>query len=231
MKKIGLIGGIGPESTLIYYKQLVNKASHQKGETFLPPLTIESLSVFEVLGFCERGDNNGLSDYLMAGIDSLVLSGAELIALTGNTPHIVFDQLQARSPVPLISIVESASQWAQQNGVKKALLLGTTFTMQHTFFHQVFDQKTIELVVPSDNDIMMIGHKIATELEHGVINPQTRTFLLNVIHQMIEQNDIDCVILGCTELPLLFQGVSLPVTVLDTLSVHVDDLLRIAMST
>ena len=104
MKKIGLIGGIGPESTLLYYKKLVYQLQREVGPTFFPHLAIESLNVFDVLAFCENKDLEGLVSYLMNGINNLIVGGAEVIALTGNTPHIVFDQLQKSSSVQLISI-------------------------------------------------------------------------------------------------------------------------------
>lgn len=229
MKKIGLIGGIGPESTLIYYKSIVYKANAIVGHKFFPKLTVESINVFDVFDFCNKSDFAGLTDYVMQGVNNLVASGAEIIALTGNTPHIVFEQLQAKSPVPMLSIVEVASQWAKAQGIKKPLLLGTEFTMRHKFFKDTFERNGIEILVPSESEIITIGRLISSELEHGIVKEETKGLFSELVHRMVTQNEIDCVILGCTELPLLFNEIPLPITVLDTLKVHVDELIRLSM--
>lgn len=226
MKKIGLIGGIGPESTLLYYKKLTSGASKLRGEDFFPPLSIESLNVFEVLTYCRKKDYLGLTEYIMKGINNLIAGGAELIALTGNTPHIVFDDLQARSLVPLISIVESASCRAGQEGIRKAGLLGTTFTMREDFFKSPFRAIGIQVVSPNNHEIELIGEKISAELEHGIVLEETQHSFKKIIQRMVDEDNIDCVILGCTELPVPFKGLPLPVKFLDTLEIHVDELLR-----
>ncbi|MDI9766897.1 amino acid racemase [Pantoea dispersa] len=225
MKKIGLIGGIGPESTLLYYKKLTSRANKIRGGEFFPAFSIESLNVFQVLDFCRSNDYAGLTAYMMTGINNLIAGGAELIALTGNTPHIVFDELQKRSTVPMISIVETASAWAGKEGIQKAGLLGTTFTMREDFFKKPFRNRGIQIISPSHHEIELIGEKISSELEHGIVRPKTQQVFSRIIERMVEEDGIDCIILGCTELPVLMKDISLPVKILDTLEVHVDELL------
>lgn len=226
MKKLGLIGGIGPESTLLYYKKLVYLLQNKFGPTFFPNLTIESLNVFDVLAFCENKDFDGLISYLMKGINSLIASGAEVVALTGNTPHIVFDQLQARSSVPLISIVEATKDAAKHGDYARIGLLGTKFTMQAEFFKKPFIDAGIAVIAPHNDEQLFIAEKISKELEHGIVSADTRKKMLQIVQRMHDEDNIEAIVLGCTELPLIFKDSILPIPTLDTLEIHIQELIR-----
>lgn len=230
MKKLGLIGGIGPESTLLYYRKFVYEAHRLMGDTFFPELTIESLNVYDVLALCDKKDHDGLVSYLMRGIGNLVAAGAEVVALTGNTPHIVFDELQKRSDVPLVSIVEAARDEARRRHFSRVGLLGTRFTMEADFFKKPFRESHIEVVTPTASEIEFIAEKISTELEKGVVRELTRTIFLGIVERMKQEQGIEAIVLGCTELPLLFEGVSLPVESLDTLEIHIGTLIKTVMA-
>ncbi|MGN0954302.1 aspartate/glutamate racemase family protein [Dialister sp.] len=117
MKKLGLIGGVGPEFTILYYRGIVNGVMNRAGKPLLPPLTIESLNCFEVKRMSSMGDTEGLTDYLLSGILNLAAAGAEIGALTCNTDRLVFYDLPKRSPIPLISIVETACTEAKRCGL------------------------------------------------------------------------------------------------------------------
>lgn len=138
MKKLGLIGGVGPESTILYYKGIVYGVKERVGKPYLPPLTIESLSCFEVIRMSSEGDAAGLTAYLLAGIHNLAAAGAEVGALACNTGHMVFDELQKVSPIPLISIVDTSCAEAMRKGYQKVGLLGTSATMEADFFKRPF---------------------------------------------------------------------------------------------
>lgn len=231
MRKLGLIGGIGPESTLLYYRRLVYAAHARVGDHFFPNMTIESLNVFDVFRFCQARNYDGLTTYLMAGIDRLIAAGAEIVALTGNTPHIVFDALQARSSVPLISIVEATREEAARRELRRLGLFGTRFTMEADFFKAPFRESGIEVIAPSVPEIDYIAAKIADELERGIVSQETREGFLAIIRRMQREHAIDALVLGCTELPLLFSDADLPVTTLDTMEIHVEALLAAALET
>lgn len=229
MKKLGLIGGIGPESTLLYYRKLVYAAHERVGEHFFPNLTIESLNVFDVFRFCQGKDYDGLATYLMTGINNLIAAGAEIVALTGNTPHIVFDALQAQSSVPLISIVEATRDEAVSQNFRRLGLLGTRFTMEADFFKEPFRAAGLDVIVPTAPEIDYISGKIADELERGLVNDETREGFLAIVRRMKDEHGMDALILGCTELPLLFKDARVPVKTLDTMDVHIDALLFAAL--
>ncbi|MFT9400140.1 aspartate/glutamate racemase family protein [Acetobacter sp.] len=226
MKKLGLIGGTGPESTLIYYKKIVYGANKHVGKGFFPNLTIESLNVFSVLKYCSDRDYDGLTRYLMGGINTLIAAGCEIVSLTGNTPHIVFDALRKHSSVPLVSIIETTRDEAKKRNLKRLGLLGTRFTMEEDFFKKPFREIGIEVVSPTGPDFDFVVEKISVELEHGIVKPETQAEFLNIIQRMTIESGIDAIVLGCTELPLLFDGITLPIPCLDTLAIHAEALLH-----
>lgn len=221
MKKLGLIGGTGPESTLLYYRKFVYQANARKGDTFFPKLTIDSINVYDVLAMCAQKDYRALTDYLATSVANLVAAGAEVVALTGNTPHIVFRQLQACSPVPLVSIIDATCAAVQAQGLKKVGLLGTRFTMEADFFIQPFIDQSIDVIVPNSIEIDFVAQKIHDELERGIINSDTRASFIAIVERLVQEDEIEAIILGCTELPLMFADVSLPIPVLDTVDIHI----------
>ncbi|QNT78645.1 aspartate/glutamate racemase family protein [Entomobacter blattae] len=227
MKKLGLIGGIGPESTILYYQKLVYGLQSKIGHKFFPNIIIESLNVFEVLDLCENKEYEKLIQYLMEGINNLIAGGAEVIALTGVTPHIVFEQLQLATAVPLISIVESTSIEAERRNYSKIGLLGTKFTVKSEFFKTSFLNKNIQVLVPNENEQCFVGEKISNELEQGVVLEKTQEEFLHIIQRMHEEEEIQAIVLGCTELPLLFRNIRLPIPVLDALDLHIQLLIDI----
>ena len=221
MKKLGLVGGMGPESTLLYYRGLVSGVQHRLGPEALLPLTIESIDMYRMLGLCARRDYDGLTGYLAGALDALAAAGADFAALSANTPHIVFDRLRTRSPLPLVSIIEAACEETQRRGLTRVGLLGTAFTMEGSFFREPFAARGIELVTPVAAERDWVAGKISAELEYGVVKPETLEGFVSLLGRMQEQDDIQAVILGCTELPLLFQETAPPMEVLDTMDIHI----------
>lgn len=229
MNKIGLIGGTGPESTLIYYKEFIYGVQRKVGSSYFPNLTIESLSVFDVLKFCEEKNYKGLTEYLLTGINNLAAAGVKYAALTGITPHIVFDRLQALSPIPLVSIIDTACEFSEKRGYKRVMLLGTYPTMTGSFFQNVFSKVGIETVTPDEEEMQYIGEKIESELELGIINPDTRKKFLSIAEKSVCGKKAEAIVLGCTELPLIFAETKLSVPYIDVMRVHIDKLTDLAV--
>lgn len=148
MKKLGLVGGMGPESTIPYYHDIVYGVQEALGQSVFPELSIESVNVFDVLRLCGEQKYDELTEYLMNAINNLVKSGADFAALSANTPHIVFDRLKEKSQIPLISIVEATCEEAKHRELKKIGLLGTIFTMEGEFFKASFLKNGIQVVIP-----------------------------------------------------------------------------------
>lgn len=221
MKKLGLVGGMGPESTIPYYHDIVYGVQNKVGKDFFPNLTIESVNVFDVLRLCGEQKYVELTDYLMKAINNLIGSGCDFAALSANTPHIVFDKLQERSDIPLVSIVETAKDEAVLQNLHRLGLLGTIFTMTGDFFKTPFYRHNIEIMTPTAEEMEYVNRKISSELELGMIKPETLEGFQKIIERMKKDDGIEAVILGCTELPLLLNDKVSPVPCLDTMKIHV----------
>ena len=222
MKTVGVIGGIGPESTIEYYRQLIAAYRALKPDGSYPPIIINSINLKAVVDLLEANDLVRVAELFVAEIQKLASAGAECGLLAANTPHIVFDEIHRRSPIPLVSIVEATCATARASGLKRPALLGTRFTMQGEFYPKVFSQAEIALVVPNRDEQTYIHDKYMGELVKGIILPETRQGLLAIVDRLQEQQSIDGVILGGTELPLILGDVTdRGIPFLDTTQIHV----------
>lgn len=230
MNKIGLIGGTGPESTIEYYRSIEYGVHKKCGRNVFPPLDIESLSVFEVLDFCKNKDYVGLTDYLLNGIKNLAAAGAKYAALTGITPHVVFKKLKEKSPIPLISMIDCACDYAVNHSYKKVCLLGTLPTMNGSFFQEQFAKFGVDVVTPNENEKNYIETKIENELEFGKVFSETQQDFLKIVKRIVDEENVQAVVLGCTELPLLFNNVTMPVPYIDVMQVHIESLIDLILA-
>lgn len=230
MKKLGLVGGMGPESTIPYYHDIVYGVQEKSGKELFPNLTIESVNVFDVLALCKEEKYEELVEYLLAAIDNLVKSGADFVAISANTPHIVFDRLKEKVQVPMVSIIEATRDEAVRQKKKRLGLLGTVFTMKGEFYKKPFWESGIEIITPTEEEMVFVNEKITSELEKGIVKEETLAAFQNVIQRMAKENSIEAIILGCTELPLLLNDEVSPVPCLDTMQIHVRKLVDMILS-
>jgi aspartate racemase len=229
VKTIGIVGGIGPESTVDYYKLLL-KRSPELGGSRSPQIVINSVDFWAMRALLEKGDDAGLADMLVRDIEALAGAGAGVAVIAANTPHRVIDRVQPRAAVPLVSIVEATRAAAEAQGLRRLGLLGTRFTTQARFYPDVFGARGLEIVVPEPNDLMYVHEKYVGELVEGRFLESTRQGLVGVMQRMRDRAGIDGVILGGTELPLIIRDVPFPLPLLDTTRIHVDAALRAAQS-
>src|SRR6266446_6809474 len=223
MKTLGIIGGVGPESTIEYYQNIIALYRERQRDGSYPEFIINSVDLKKGLDFMAESNLTGMADYLLEEIGKLARAGANFGLISANTPHIVFDELASKSPIPLISIVECASAAAKARGLKKLALFGTRFTMQGTFYPKVFSREGIELVAPDANDQEYIHDKYLNELVRGKFLPETRDGLLAIVDRMQAKSDIDSVILAGTELPLILHDADHKgIPFLNTTKIHVE---------
>jgi len=205
MKTLGIIGGLGPESTVDYYQRIIALYRERTGDGSYPEFIINSVNLRKGLDFMDTGDLTGMADYLLQAIDKLARAGADFGLISANTPHIVFDEVASKSPIPLISLVEATCAAAKERKLKRLALFGTRYTMQGTFYSKVVSREGIELLVPEPEDQDYIHDKYMNELVPGKFLPETRAGLLAIVDRMNAQRQIDGVILAGTELPLILR--------------------------
>jgi len=224
MKTLGLIGGTGPESTIEYYRLLIAKYREQ-ADGHSPPLIITSIDLKQMIEWMSTGNLAGVADGLTAEFERLHRAGADIGALTANTAHIVFDELQQRSPIPLVSMIEATCEEAQARGLKTLGLFGTRYTMQAPFYPNVFSRAGLKLVIPTPSEQDYIHGIYLGELLKDVFLPETRARLLEIADEMKRRDNIDGLILGGTELPIVLRSEEhngMPL--LDTTRIHVNKL-------
>jgi aspartate racemase len=222
-KLIGIIGGIGPESTIDYYRLFVSIYREHRPDGGYPPLLINSIDLARALKLVSSGDLAGLTAYLLEEIHRLARAGASHGLLASNTPHIVFDEIESASPIPLISIVETTCRAAADRRLKRVGLFGTRFTMQGGFYQKVFAREGIAVAIPESDDQKFIHDSYLNELVNGIVRPETRERYIAIARRMKAGQGIEALILGGTELPLLLRGaIDIGVTLLDTAHLHVE---------
>jgi aspartate racemase len=218
MTTVGIVGGLGPESTIDYYRRILDTWDDPSSS---PSIVIDSLDVKRALRLVET-DRPGLAEYLLASLHRLAGAGVDFAAMSANTPHIVFDELASQSRVPLLSIVEVCAQEAQRRGLVRLGLLGTRFTMEAPFYPTVCARLGIAVVLPDDEERTWVHERYVRELLKGDFRDDTRQQFVSLVERLRDEQGIDGVILGGTELPLLLPTSAIAgVPALDTTALHV----------
>jgi aspartate racemase len=223
LKTLGVIGGIGPESTIEYYRLLIQAYRARVPDGSNPPILINSVNMKYLLTLFETNELSKVTEYLVGEIQRLADGGAHCGLLSANTPHIVFDEVSQISPIPLVSIVEATCAVARTSGLKRLALFGTSFTMRGQFYPKVFAREGIALVLPNPEDQSYIHDKYMNELVKGIVSPATRERLLAIVNGLKAEHHIDGVILGGTELTLILGNMNdAAIPFLDTTRIHAE---------
>ena len=230
MRTAGLIGGLGPESTIDYYRSIIARYRDRSPDGGSPRILINSLDVDKGIAMLDSGRLDALADYLASGLEPLVKAGADFAFLAANTPHLVFDELQRRSPIPLISIVRATVNRAKTLALTRVGLFGTGFTMRASFYPEEFQREGIALMIPTEAEREQIHRIYIGELLKNQFLPESREAILRIAHRMIAEDGVEALALAGTELPLLLRGSDAGIQWLDTTVIHVeavvDELLR-----
>jgi aspartate racemase len=231
MKTAGMIGGLGPESTIDYYRSILARYRARKPDSGSPHILINSLDVDKGLAMLDAGRLHDLTDYLAAGVQALENAGADFAFIAANTPHLVFEDVQQRSAIRLLSIVRATAERAKALGLKKVGLFGTGFTMRATLYPEEFQRAGIGLVTPTESERDFIHKKYIGELLKNQFLPQSREEIMTIARRMQAEEGIEALVLAGTELPLLLRDAAdQGIEFLDTTEIHVeavvDELLR-----
>lgn len=229
IKKIGIIGGLGPDSTLDYYRGIINYFRTNTDDLNYPEILIYSLNLSDFMLLVSK-KRDYLVKWLLEKINVLCKADVDFIAIASNTPHIIFDELKEQSPVPLISIIEETMDYIKSHGFKKVGLLGTQITMGTDLYKKPMKKNGISIFIPGKEDQIIINDKIFAELEIGIIKQETKDYFLSHIQQMIDDHDIEALILGCTELPLMFPHDELGIAFINTTKLHIESIIKYSIN-
>jgi aspartate racemase len=224
-KTIGILGGISPASTAQYYRTIIDLYYQRKQDSYYPEIVIYSLNFQRFTDFENAQDTEGYIAEILKGIQALERAGADFVLMAANSPHAVYPQLVEESRLPLLSIVEVTAQKAQELGLKRLLLLGIAFTMESGFYQGTFQCRNMTVIPPNSDHRRAVNAIIFDELVVNQFREATRKRLLGII----DHYDIDGVILGCTELPLILKQADTATVLLDTLYLHASAALDYAL--
>jgi len=218
---VGIVGGIGPESTIDYYRSIID-AYRKRANGDSPAIVITSLDVDRLIGWFNAKRLDDVVGYVGDELDRLHDAGATFAILAANTPHLVLDRLQARAKLPILSIVEAVGDVAANLGVTRLGLLGTRFTMEAPFYSDVLARRGITVVRPSADEITWVHDRYIGELLKNEFKPETRDGINAIVARLRRDEKIEGLIYGGTELPLLMRDVPMDLPTIDSTLVHVD---------
>jgi len=226
MKKVGIVGGIGPASTLDYYSGIINGFRANSNNDNYPQIVIDSINMTQMLSYISNENWDLLVNMLLHAIENLSNADADFAAIASNTPHVVFDKVQEGAVLPLISIVEATCVCVQQRGCKNVVILGTRFTMNSGLYTEALRKYNITTVVPSQNEQAVIHDIIFPNLENGIVVPEDRKKMLAIANRLLSDHNADGLILGCTELPLMIKDDDLKTSIFNTTQIHIDTIVN-----
>jgi len=219
MKRIGILGGVSAESTVLYYRTITREVVRRTGRADYPEIIIYSVSFGDFARLQHAGEWDLITARMVAVFQALHRAGAQLGLIAANTLHAVFPEVARRSPIPLLSIVEATACEAKRLGLERVGLLGTRFTMEGDFYRRGMGEVGIEVIVPDPGEREEIHRIIYQELARGLIREDSRARVIGIAEKLIRKG-AQGIILGCTELPLLIPKDSLDVAILNTAEIH-----------
>jgi len=227
-KKIGILGGLTPESTITYYMHIVHRYHELYGNHGYPETIIYGVSFQQYEDWMNQEDWDSIEKALLKGLKSLKLAGADFAVIATNTMHILFEKLQAQVDIPLISIVDATAEAIKKEGFSKVGLIGTQFSMTKPFYREGLANHGIEVLTPDKEDRDYIVKVIFEELSIGKLTEESRKGYLEIIDKLVAEG-AEGIVLGCTEIPLLIRQKDTSVKVFDTATVHAEKALQYAI--
>jgi aspartate racemase len=227
-KRIGILGGMTAESTVLYYQHIFKSYEEQHGDLGYPEMIIYDVSFQRFADWMSVEDWDSIEEALLDGLERLDAAGADFAVIATNTMHILYEKLQASSPIPLISIVDATAEAIKEDGLKVVGLLGTRFTMEKPFYVDGLKRHGVEALVPDKDEREYINRVVFQELAKGLLLQESRERYLEIIDRLVERG-AQGIVLGCTEIPLLVRPEHTNVKLFDTAIIHADKALRYAV--
>jgi len=227
-KRIGILGGMTAESTVSYYQHIFRRYEELHGDLGYPEMVIYDVSFQRFENWMAVEDWASIGAALLEGLGRLEAAGADFAVIATNTMHFLFEELEARSPIPLISIVDATAEAVLEAGMDTVGLLGTRFTMEKPFYVEGLKKHGIEALVPGEEERAMIDRVVFEELARGLLLPGSRAGYLEVIDGLVGRG-AQGIVLGCTEIPLLVTSEHTGVKLFDTAVIHAEKALQYAI--
>ncbi len=228
MKKIGILGGMSPESTALYYEHITRSYTARFGNYVYPEILIYSVNFQKYVDWQHSGQWQEAAREMADALERLHGAGADFGLIATNTMHIVFEEVQRAVHMPLISIVQATAESIRAAGLRSVGLLGTIFTMSERFFRDGLERCGITALVPEPDSQQRMNEVIYQELCRGEIRPESRRLFLDIIERLRGQG-AEGIVLGCTEIPLLVEPQHCDLPLFNTSLLHAAQALDFAL--
>ena len=223
MKTIGIIGGLGPESTCEFYRLITRYYYDRYGDYNYPEIIIYSVIFKKIIdcGYESTGE-------IIQAIERLHRAGADFVVAPCNSIHLVYEAVSQDIPIPWISIMDATAESVRCKNLYKVGLLGTRFTMSGNFYRDTLSRHGIETVVPDKDSQEIINDIIYNELVRNCVTEKSRRYVLHCINDLQEKGARG-IVLGCTELPFLISQKDVSIPVFDTTALYAHKALDLSL--
>ncbi len=219
METIGLLGGMSWVSTLLYYREINKTIAHRLGGSHSAKCLIHSFDFQEIENLQTAGDWTTAGRVLGEAARGLRTAGANFIVIAANTMHLVADDVERISGLPVLHIGDATAEALVRAGIKRAALLGTRYTMEKPFLRERLERHGIEVRIPDEADRAQLHHIIYSQLIKDVVDVNSREDVLDIIERL-QANGAEAVILACTELELLITPQYTDIPLFQTAAIH-----------
>jgi aspartate racemase len=228
-KRIGILGGMSPESTIEYYQYITRSYTARFGDYGYPEILIYSVSFQSYVDWPEQERWDLVAQGLSEAGRSLQAAGADFLLIATNTMHLVVDRVQDAVDIPVLSMLDVVAEACLSQGMSTVGLLGTRFTMEKSFYQDALAQKGLTVLVPGTEGRAYVNRVIYDELVAGEIRGESRAGFVSIIQDLAARG-AEAVILGCTEIPLLIRAEDVELPLLDTTVLHAQAALGLALN-
>jgi aspartate racemase len=227
-RTIGILGGMSPESTVMYYEYITRTYEQRFRDFGFPEILIYSVNFRRFADWQREGRWTEAAEEMAKALERLRAAGADFGIIATNTMHIVFDEVQKAVRMPLLSVVDATAEAIQTAGVNLVGLLGTVFTMRERFYRDGLARFGVDVLVPDAGWQERINEVIYGELCRGEIRPESRQMFLGVIEEL-RKRGAQGIVLGCTEIPLLVRPQDCDLPLFNTTLLHAEKALNYAI--
>lgn len=229
MKKVGIVGGLGPASTIDYYRDIIDAYRKVYGDDNYPEIVIDSVNMSKIISNIINQEYESVASDLLKSISNLEKAGADFAAIASNTPHIVWDRIKDKTAIPLISIIDATCNYIIRQNYGKVLIFATKFTMKNGLYSKALSERGIDWILPNEEDIEILGDIIYPNLENGIVIEEDKARMIRIAEKYIMQYGTDSILLGCTEIPLMIKPGDVSVPVINTTKIHIESICDILM--
>jgi aspartate racemase len=229
MAKVGIVGGLGPASTIDYYRDIIDNFRKIHGDDVYPEIIIDSVNMKEITSRIEEQKYGEVAELILASVSNLLKAGADFAVIASNSPHIAWDFMKDRVAIPVISIIDATCDYIIEQQYKKVLIFATKFTMKNGLYSNALNNRKIEWVLPSEEDIEILGDIIYPNLENGIVIKEDKQKMISIAEKYIQKYNCDSILLGCTEIPLMIKEGDVSVPVINTTQIHIQSVGKILL--